>query len=113
MTMHINQDEFGSVLKISGSLDIGAIDILHQALVDCLNRESAPEVDLSEVDACDASALQLLCAAQKSATRSNQPFRVVALSAGVTAAGAALGLQLEELGFDVPAQGSEVDERAV
>lgn len=111
--MHIHQEQFGSVLKISGSLDIGEIDMLHRALVDCFNRESAPEVDLSEVDACDASALQLLCAAQKSATRSNKPFRVVALSAGVMAAGAALGLPPEELGFDVPAKGSEVAERAV
>jgi anti-anti-sigma regulatory factor len=113
MTMHINQDQFGSVLKISGSLEIGAIDILHRALVDCLNRESAPEVDLSEVDACDASALQLLCAARKSAMQSDKPFRVVALSDGAMAAGAALGLPLEELGFDVPAKGAEVDERAV
>jgi anti-anti-sigma regulatory factor len=70
----------GGVMKISGVLDIDAVSALREALLDC---NSEIKVDLSEIESCDTSALQLLLASRLS---------LVELSAAVTETAASLGL---------------------
>lgn len=97
---HISPGEPESLLRISGALDLSEAGALHQALSDYLANQSRATLDLSQVEACDVSALQLLCAAHKQALQSNQHFRLVAVSDVVQSTAAALGLSLAELTGD-------------
>jgi STAS domain len=54
-------------------------------------------LDLFGVESCDAAALQLLCAARKSAACSGRRVQVRGISGAVEMTAAALGLSLEEL----------------
>ncbi len=79
-----------NTLKIGGSLDIGSICEVRQALRELLEKTQNPVLDLSAVDACDCAGLQLLYAAQ----RSNPQFRCVGLPGTMAATAAALGLAI-------------------
>ena len=94
--MHTTPDESESLLKIEGTLDIGCAEELRQALQDLLARASAPMLDLSQVDACDTAAIQLLLAARISAAQSGRQLELTATSPALDAAGATLGLSLHE-----------------
>ena len=73
--MQIVKDESG-VLKLSGPLEISDAVELQQALRELLDTAAKPVVDLSEVDACDTAALQLLCSARRTAELSGKPYSV-------------------------------------
>jgi anti-anti-sigma regulatory factor len=80
-----------------GPLDISAAGKLRDALRECLSRQPELLLDLSDADACDASILQLLWAARKSASECHKRFSVVSSSDAVRETGAALGLSLDEV----------------
>ena len=83
------------VLRISGALDIREAEAFREALTQWLKQYPALEIDLSAVDGCDATALQLLLAARKSAEGRSQSFRITASSPSVAEACAELGVSLD------------------
>jgi anti-anti-sigma factor len=92
MNLQIAQPENGGPLKIAGALDLYSADALREALLQCVQQEPALTLDLSAVTRCDPVALQLICAAQRSAGTAGKPFAVSAVSPAVTGA-------LTDLGF--------------
>jgi anti-anti-sigma factor len=95
--MKLRQGESPGVLAVSGSLDIEAANELRQALLVCLSQQSEIMLDLSSVDKCDVTGLQILLAGQKSALAAGKPFRILGVPPAVTEPAAALGLSLEGL----------------
>ena len=91
------------MLKITGAVDICTGDALRTALLAYLHEQPAVVLDLSQVDICDTTALQLLYATRRSAERSNKPFRLVAVSPAIEQTCAALGICLETEFRDVEA----------
>ena len=100
--MQIAKDESAQVLKVVGTLEIGVAEELHNALREFVGRESRPVVDLSQVDACDTAALQLLCSARKTAEGAGKTFELGGVSAAIRNASAALGLSLAGMKEDAP-----------
>ncbi len=92
--MQSSRDEAGGVLILAGALEISVGSELKTALRECLAAAQEVTVDLSGVESCDAAALQLLCAAQKTAEQANQGFTFTGLSSAIQEAGAALGVPL-------------------
>lgn len=92
--VQIAKDEPARVLRIVGALEIGVAEELHRALRDLVGGDSMPVVDLSEVDACDTAALQLLCSARKTAESEGKTFKLGGVSDPIRNASAALGLSL-------------------
>jgi anti-anti-sigma regulatory factor len=84
-------------LKISGEQTIQTSGALHKTLAEYLDRGLPLVLDLSEVDECDAAALQLIYALRQSAVQREQPFRIQAASPAITETAAALGLRIEDL----------------
>ena len=93
--MHISDLESGAVLKISGSVDIAAAQELHTALATYAERESQLTLDLSEVDRCDVTALQLLCSLRKTARKAGKPLRFDKVSAAIEELCAAWAFSLD------------------
>jgi anti-anti-sigma factor len=98
--MRITRDETGNALKISGTADMSAAEALRSALAASFEQDGSLDVDLSEVDECDSSAVQLLCAAHRSAERSGKSLRILAMSRAIAETGSALGLPMDELSFE-------------
>jgi anti-anti-sigma factor len=84
-------------LNIAGEQTIRTVDELHKALTEYLDRGPDVVLDLSEVEACDAAALQLVYALRQSAAERKQRFHLKAVSQAVCDTAAALGLSLEGL----------------
>jgi len=98
--VNLKNDSNTGELKISGTLDIDAANSLREALLECLLLRPAVtppviEVDLSEVNGCDAAALQVLLAGRRDAAAAGKAFRVHA-SLAVTATAAALGFSIDQ-----------------
>jgi len=92
------KDQTGDrVLQLAGALDIAGAGSLRETLLDSLVRQPELVLDLSRVEDCDAAALQLLFAAQKSAARGRQDFRVACWSDAVAETARVLGLSLDAL----------------
>lgn len=87
----------GGALRLSGALDIYAAGALREILLQQIESTPAVELDLSAVDACDVIALQLLCAARKSAVGAGKRFSVVSPSSAVAEAGVVLGFDLQTI----------------
>jgi anti-anti-sigma factor len=94
--MEIFRDDEG-VVQVRGDLHISEAEELRTALIGSLETTPALSLDLSEVNACDTAGFQLLCSLQKSAKRDGKEFRIAAMSAGMHAVSAILGLSLEDL----------------
>ena len=90
-------NDAGDPLKITGEQTIATADELHKALAEYLDRGLAVVVDLSEVEECDAAALQLIYALRQSAVQRKQRFHITAVSPAITETAAALGLRIEAL----------------
>ena len=84
-------------LKITGEQTIRTVDQLHKALAEHLARGPAVVVDLSEVDECDTTALQLIYALRQSAVERELRFHITAISPAIAETAAALGLRIEAL----------------
>ena len=93
MTFEVQQID--KTLKILGTLDISGADAFRETLARQL--EYCSGVDLSEVESCDATALQLLYSARKSAEGRGQTFQITGISEAVKAASNDLGVNMEEL----------------
>jgi anti-anti-sigma factor len=95
--MQIIKGERSSTLRIQGTLDIGVADELRQALCDLIDGNPSLTLDLSEVDACDTAALQVLYAARKTTDGSGKHLQFVGLSGAAADTIAALRLSIGEL----------------
>jgi anti-anti-sigma factor len=96
--VEITKDESRQTMSIAGALEIGSAEELRDNLRDFLDRTPCPILDLSRVGGVDAAALQVLCAARKTAERSGKVFQIAAVSAAITNKSEALGLSLADLG---------------
>ena len=95
MSFEVQQNSDSLIL--SSTLDISAADSFRDALAQHIERYPAAKVDLSAVKSCDATAIQLLFSARKSAEGRNHSFQVTGISQAVTEACAELGMTLESL----------------
>lgn len=82
-------------LRLAGALDTYTAAELREALAQALREQARPAVDLSAVESCDFTTIQLLCSARRSAEQAGQPFVVTGLSEAVVEACAAFGLSPE------------------
>jgi anti-anti-sigma factor len=96
--VHITTDESGQTLTLAGPLEIAVAEELCSALRDLLERAPHPTLDLSQVEAVDAAALQVLCSARKTAERDGKRLEIAAISPAVRNKSEALGLSLADLG---------------
>lgn len=106
--MQITND--GNVVKIAGTLEIGQVEQLRQALlalVPNLAKQEGCVLDLSAVEACDLSALQLLYSLRANCVVSQQAFRLAATPPAVVESASALGLAIDDLTF-APTAAQEV-----
>ena len=92
--MRITKDASGQVLKLAGTLGIGVAEELQTALRDYIGEAARPIVDLSGVEECDTTALQLLCSAGKTAERAGKRLETTGISAAAVSASAALGISI-------------------
>jgi anti-anti-sigma factor len=100
--MEITKDESGGRhrLKLAGRLDIQGSEELRDALRDLAKGGLNSIVDVSEVEACDTTALQLLYAARKTVAAGGGRFTLAGLSSGLVESSAAIGVSLKELTGD-------------
>ena len=97
MKASFTPSEADGPLRLAGDLDIYAVDELRDALLSRVRTASVVALDLSGVTACDPAAVQLLCAARRSAEAAGKPFHVEQFSEPVARTCAALGLASEAL----------------
>jgi anti-anti-sigma regulatory factor len=99
MAMQCTEIEEGKVLRIEGSPDIYDAGVLHETLKHLLEAHASVVLDLSAIEACDITMLQLLCSAKKSAEKSGKIFSVRSFSPAVIQANTSLGLTNEQVGL--------------
>nr|AUN37513.1 hypothetical protein [uncultured bacterium] len=92
MSLQIIKSESDGTLQLAGALDIYSADALREALLQALRESSTVTLDLGAAESCDLVAVQLLCAAQRSAAAQGKPLVFHAVSTAVTEAATALGL---------------------
>jgi len=82
----------GGVLRLSGAVDTYSATELRDQLALLLKEHATPSVDLSELEACDFTTIQLLFAARRWAEGAGKPFIVAGISDAVRRTCAELGL---------------------
>lgn len=87
----------GSLLIITGSLDLYAAEALRDGLLQILESGSSPSVNLAGMESCDVACLQLLrCAVQTSAAQGT-PLILVDGGTAFPAICLQLGTSIDEL----------------
>ncbi|MFN7996739.1 MAG: STAS domain-containing protein [Bryobacteraceae bacterium] len=81
--MEIGREESG-VLRIEGVLDISVAADLQDTLRRFMGESQALVVDLSKVESCDTTAIQVFCAARKSAETTGKQIQFVHPSGALT-----------------------------
>jgi len=82
-------------LQLAGALDTYTAAGLRDTLETALRDRSELTLDLSAVESCDFSTLQLILSVRRSAELAGKPFAIAVVSGEVTQACAALGVSLE------------------
>lgn len=96
----ISTGETGTVLKVTGEIDISNARALRSLLLDTLDRSTALVVDLAAVASMDSSGIATLIDARSRARESGKSFHVAAVSERV---GLALRLLcIEQMLMDPP-----------
>ena len=72
--MQFNETENPRALKLSGVLKVSAADELHAVLDRYVQANHEVRLDVSEVEACDITAIQLLYSAEKTAKGTGKLF---------------------------------------
>jgi anti-anti-sigma factor len=94
--MQVIPDKYDTVLKLTGSLNNSTADELRKGLLEHLEHHARIALNLSKIETCDASGVQLLLAMQKSAEAADKPFSVVAATDAFTTVCATLGISSEQ-----------------
>jgi len=84
-------------LAIDGPLTIYEVAALRERLAACLGNQAGLELDLGGVTECDASGLQLLCAARKTAGGRGKPMRIAGAPQALLDFARRAGLDLREV----------------
>ncbi len=92
-------------LVIGGTADVYSASELRDALLSYIQSAPAPVVDISAVDGCDATGLQLLISARISARQAGKALIIDSLPVPVAEACVRLGVELADV---VPSLGSEL-----
>src|ERR1700677_4534373 len=92
--MTLTNDPNTCILKVTGTLDIDSANRLRETLLDCFLSQPCVTADLSEVDNCDTSALQVILAGQRDAASQGKAFSVTAPSVSIIGMAAALGFSI-------------------
>ena len=95
--MQITKDDSGAVLKIEGTLDISVAQRLQEALLESIQANSNLILELSGIDGCDTTALQLLYAVRKMAERFGKNLELRGISPAIATTSTAIGLPIAEL----------------
>ena len=94
--MQVTRDESGQVLILAGQLDIRAVEKTRTALMEYLQSDLNPVIDLSQIADGDTPGLQLLYSTKQTADQLDKPFSFVAVSEALRSAGANLGFSFLE-----------------
>ncbi len=97
VTAPFNCEMDSAALRIRGPLTINSVEQLQAALALYASQNSSLELDLSNVDSCDAAGLQLLYSLRKSAADLGKQLSICAVSEPVTTLATALGLPIDSL----------------
>jgi len=92
MKLKITTTAETGAIHLAGALDIYGVDEARTALLDLLGNRHAIELDLREIDACDAAGLQLLLSVRLSAANAGRPFVIQHPAAAIQDCALALGL---------------------
>jgi anti-anti-sigma factor len=92
--MTLTKDELTGSLKISGTLDIDNANALREALLDGFSLRPELTLDLGAVEACDASALQVLLAGERHSATGGKALRIATVPACIQKTAAIFGLAL-------------------
>lgn len=90
--MQVTRDASEQVLILAGSLDIRVVEKTRAALLEYLQADLNPVIDLSQITDCDTPGLQLIFSAKQTAERLGKPFSFVAVSEAIRMAIEDLGL---------------------
>lgn len=85
------------LLAVAGELDLNCAEAFRNALTKLLERAVHPQVDVSGVESCDLSGLQLLRAAAVSGAAQGTPLTVTGGDGVVDEACRRLGSSIDEL----------------
>jgi len=88
----------GGPLCLAGAIDIYSASRLRDELARALAELPSLTVDMSRVESCDFTTVQLLCSARRSADAQGRHFAVTSVPREVIETCAALGLSLESFG---------------
>lgn len=99
--MLLSTNEKSGLLTISGRLDISTADELRDGLGGHSANHFAWLLDLSGVESCDVTAMQLLWSVRRSAAEARKAFAVTECSPAVLETAVALGLAIQELTAEV------------
>lgn len=97
-----------SSLSVTGELTIAGVAALRESFAERLSQDEEVVVDLSGVDYCDASGLQLLWSLRKSADERKIGIRLLGISPAVRETAAAIGLRIAELSQEGARAASEL-----
>lgn len=100
MTIRRKDTDSGIYLKVEGELSIYEVGAFHEQLATCLENVRPLEIDLEGITGCDTAGLQLLCAAHKSAMKSNVRFQMVGAPQTVMETARSLGLNPKDIFAD-------------
>lgn len=98
MAIHLPQLDEAGPIKIAGAIDIYDSNILRDTLQHLFESRTEILLDLSDVESCDVSAVQLLYAAYKSAQKLDRSFSIIGISQPVLGTLTLLGLSAEQMG---------------
>lgn len=84
-------------LRLAGDLDLYTVESARDALLQQFADKPRLELDLGGVETCDASGVQLLLAARRTAAISGKNLTVHPVSQAVSTCGALLGIAPESL----------------
>lgn len=93
--MNIAKEEGSGSLSLSGTLDIMTAHMLRESLLECFLGSPEVTVDLGGVEHCDTAGLQVLLAAEQSASLSGKPLRFCAISEPIAEVASALGFSVD------------------
>ncbi len=87
----------GAVVKFDGGLTVYEAAAIRDELVECLDAHAGVTLDITDVNECDVTGVQLLLSAGLTARAENKSFAIQGANAGVTDIIRDLGLDPEKV----------------
>ena len=97
MNLQIEPLQNSNIIRLTGDLDIYAVEEAREGLLDHLVQRASLELDLGGIETCDATGLQLLLSARRSATASGKSFLILNRTSAIEQCGELLGVDPDNL----------------